>query len=335
MAGGRDGPRVSATAVFIQHTRHLSTRGAHVSDTLKDCSFCGRQRPRRSTRCPHCGRPSDFPNVEDAAAPSELAALRRRYDDAVRDAEARGCKDELSDFEAAVAGGSKAIFACPLTKLMPLVTGLHDLYAPYYKLAELRLPQGPPPSGTPNWEILRPVVETTMFGDEFKTEIHHAALTLDGRGLSSYGECFVSLRESMIAHRASVFEENSLLFMKRHNIKLFEVDRLPKGYRATWADRGLLAVAKLAGRINSRTRSGQFPGLLMRAATKRTNDDFVEVHLFGPLTAFTFEKVTYMLNKAAAGRKSGKRSRPRRGDTNLMILADTLAKAGAEFESLK
>ena len=73
----------------------------------------------------------------------------------------------------------------------------------------------------------------------------------------------------------------------------------------------------------------------MRAATKRTNDDFVEVHLFGPLTAFTFEKVTYMMNTAAAGRKSGKRSRPRRGDASLMILADTLAKAGAEFESLK
>lgn len=272
--------------------------------------------------------------MEDAAAPGEVAALQRRYDDAIRAAESRGCKDKLLGFEAAVASGSKAVFACPLTKLMPLATGQQDLYAPYYKLAELRLPKGPPRGGAPNWDVIRPVVETALFGDEFKKQIHFAALTLDGRGLASYGECFVLLREPLIVHRASVFEENSLLFMKRHNIKLFEVDRLPKGYRATWADRGRLAVAKLAARIDSRTRSDQFAGLLMRAATKRSHDDFVEVHLFGPLTAYTFEKVTYVPNKAADGRKGGKRHRPRRGDTNLKILAEKLAEAGAEFESL-
>lgn len=272
--------------------------------------------------------------MEDAAAPGEVAALRQRYDDAVRDAESRGCSDKLREFEAVVTRGSKAIFACPLTKLMPLATGLYDLYAPYYRLAELRLPQGPPRGGAPNWDVIRPVVETALFGDEFKKEIHYAALTLDGRALSSYGGCFVLLREAMIAHRASVFEENSLLFMKRHKINLFEVDRLPQGYRATWADRGQLAVAKLAARIDSRARSGQFAGLLMRAATKRTNDDFVEVHLFGPMTAYTFEKVTYVPNQVPGSRKGGKRNRPRRGDTNLMILADKLAEAGAEFESL-
>ena len=88
----------------------------------------------------------------------------------------------------------KAIFACPLTKLMPLATGLHDLYAPYYRLAELRLPKGPPCAGAPNWDVIRPVVETALFGDEFKKQIHFAVPTLDGRGLASYGECFVLLR---------------------------------------------------------------------------------------------------------------------------------------------
>jgi len=123
--------------------------------------------------------------VEDAAAPGEVAALQRRYDDAIRAAESRGCKDKLLGFEAAVASGSKAVFACPLTKLMPLATGQQDLYAPYYKLAELRLPKGPPRGGAPNWDKIRPVVETALFGDEFKKQIHFAALTLDGRGLAS------------------------------------------------------------------------------------------------------------------------------------------------------
>jgi tetratricopeptide (TPR) repeat protein len=114
------------------------------------------------------------------------------------------------------------------------------------------------------------VAETALFGDQYKKRIHYAALTLDGRALSSYGECSVLLRESMIAHRSSVFEQNSLLFMKRHNVKLFEVDRLPVGHRAAWADRGRLAVAKLASQITSRTKKDEFASTLMHAATNRT-----------------------------------------------------------------
>lgn len=150
-----------------------------MTSAAKDCRFCGVQRPRRATHCPHCGQPQDFPNVEDANAPNEVTALQNRYDNAYRNATARRCDAKLQEFETAVAGRSRAIFACPLTKLMPLATGQHDLYAPYYRLAELRLPKGPP-AGEPKWEVIRPVVETALFGDQFKRDVHYAALTLDG-----------------------------------------------------------------------------------------------------------------------------------------------------------
>ena len=42
----------------------------------------------------------------------------------------------------------------------------------------------------------------------YKEQIRFAALSLDGKGLSSYGECTLILRDHMIAHRASVLEGN-------------------------------------------------------------------------------------------------------------------------------
>lgn len=298
----------------------------------KACSFCGVQRPRRRTHCPHCGRPSDFPNVEDAASPDEASALRLRYDAALAGARARGCEPQVRLFEEAVALRSQAVFACPLSKLMLLATGLVDFYPTYHQMAELRILAGPSKPGDPDWDVLRPETETPLFGEEFKKSIHHAALTLDGSGLSSYGECTVLLRESMIAHRASVFDENSILFMKHHGITIFDSDKLPCGFRAVWSERGRLAAAKLAHRIDAHTTAGQLPKILIRPGSVPLQDDFIEVHVFGSLTPHSFERVFYSSSAAGKTGRKHKRSRPRRGSSSLGVLKAKLAEAGADFE---
>ena len=95
----------------------------------------------------------------------------------------------------------------------------------------------------------------------------------------------------MIAHRASVFEKNSVLWIQ--DIKFGDAHDLPKGYRATWNNRGKICVAKLASKIDEATGSDEYSTLLMRQGASTEDDDFVEVHIWGSMTIRTFERVTF------------------------------------------
>lgn len=239
----------------------------------------------RANQCPHCGRPGLFPNVRAASQPEERAALDRRHADARRDADARGCGTVADAFLAKV-DGSRAVIARPFGEVERLARNDREVYSTYYKQveAEIRLPDAS------QWDPLRRIVEEAIFPG-YKEEIRFAALTLDDRGLSSYGDCFFTLRPSLTAHRATVFEENDVLFMKRRDLKLSEMVDLPRGHRAVWAERGKLCLAKLGGKLHAGMTEADFAGLLMRPGATTDDDDFVEVHVFGPITIRAIEKV--------------------------------------------
>jgi len=172
--------------------------------------------------------------VKAAQVPAEKGALERRYQAALRDAASRGAEADIGRFEAAVAN-SKAVIARPLRELDRLVASDKELFPTFYRLLgeEVRLPHGN------QWDLLRRIADEALFPG-YKEEIRFAALSLDGIGLSTYGECSFVFREDMIAHRATVFEENSAVFMKRHAYEP------PVGHRATWGERVKLCTAKLA-----------------------------------------------------------------------------------------
>jgi len=155
-----------------------------------------------------------------------------------------------------------------------------ELFPSYYGMlkGEVRLPHGNV------WDGLRGVADEALFPG-YKEHIRFAALSLDDLGVTNYGECSFVLREPMIAHRASVFEENSTLFLKKHGYEL-----LP-GYRAAWEDRAKLCVAKLAKEVKATTLSEHFPRLLLAQGRTAEEDRFVEVHVWGPMTMRTIEKV--------------------------------------------
>jgi hypothetical protein len=253
---------------------------------LPHCAGCHNDIPRSASICPHCGRPGLYPNVRAAEDPDEVAALERRYLTAFSEAAARGADTALHEFEDEV-GRSKAVLARPANELQRLATSDKQIYATYYEL----LSAGVIAHVEDRWSLRRALADEAMFHG-YKKEIRFAALTLDMRGLSNYGDCFVVLRTEMIAHRASVFEENSTMFMRRHRILMNEADNLPRGYRATWDDRGRLCVAKLFREIDAHTPKGEYSKLLLREGATTAEDEFVEVHVWGPMTARTFEQVS-------------------------------------------
>ena len=253
----------------------------------RTCKHCGHGFHFSQPLCQHCARPAEYPNVYVAEVSEERDELQRRYDEAKQESQSRGADtlQAVEGFEAAVSG-SRAVIARSVEELQRLATGDNEIYATFYQLlnAKVRLSAGS------KWDVLRGVADVGLFPG-YMDHIRFAALTLDGLGLQNYGDCFLVLRTEMIAHRTTVFEENSVLFMEHHNIKFSEANNLPRGCRATWEERGKLCVAKLAGRIDASTAPGAYSGILLRQGATSEDDDFVEAHIWGPMTIRTIERV--------------------------------------------
>lgn len=279
------------------------------------CSHCGYDVPASWERCPHCGLPGLFPNVRAAKEPLEVQALERRYKDAMEATEARGVSAVAVRFQEALAQ-SKAVMNRPSAVALQVMKSENEIYGTYYDLlrAHLRIPQGD------EWDVLRVALEEALFPG-YKEHIRFAALSVDGRGLRNYGDCSMVLRESMIAHRATVFQENCVLFMKRRG-DLASGLQVPYGYRATWPERVKVCMAKKAHELVSDMQDRSFASLLLRPGPTSADDDFVEVHVYGPMTRRTFERVVLWHSPTAT----------RADQTRLLAVKDTLTEAGIPVE---
>jgi hypothetical protein len=214
-----------------------------------------------------------------AETDAQRRALERRYRSALSVAAKRGTLEAVTAFEDA-AGQSKAVMARPFPDLHRITSSDQQLFTTYYKLldAEVQLPPGD------KWDQLRRMADEALFPG-YRDHIRFAALSLDGRGLPHYGEVFFVLREDMIAHRASVYEENTAVSLKKQRYE-------PRpGLRAIWNDRAKLCVAKTAAEIEAGTPAGEFPDLLLRQGATPDEDRFVEVHIWGPMTIRTVQKI--------------------------------------------
>jgi len=277
------------------------------------CSYCGNEVPLDWVYCPHCGDGLKCPNVILAGQSIERDALERRYQAASASAGHRGCDAVVREFETATRA-SQAVMGSTLQKLMPIVRRDRDIFATYHDLAELRFLRDSAPHG-PDWNVVRPAAEIALLGShKHISKLHYAALALDGRSLPHYGEVTVLLRENLIARRVSLFQENSAVYVHRHGI------HFPEGTRGIWEERHKLCVAKLAEQLTKATRRDEFSTILLQKGPNAIDDQFVEVHLFGPMTFATFEKVT--VRQMGARPSSPKRPRKRRGTTDEQALVD-------------
>lgn len=249
------------------------------------CPHCAHEIPLSAERCPHCARPGLFWNVTTAQSSEERLALQNRYEAAQADALSRGANLAVEEFGKEVKK-SVAVIARSDVELHRLANSTRQLYGTYYQQidAGLKLPDGNA------WDVARELTDSLLFPN-YKQQIRFAALSLDGVGLSHYGSCSLTLRDDMIAHRSTVLEENSVLFMERHGVKASRTPEVPSGFRAAWNERDKLCVAKLAKRIDSTTSPNQYSALLLKQGTRPEDDEFVEVHIFGPITVLTAAKV--------------------------------------------
>jgi hypothetical protein len=225
-----------------------------------------------------------FPNVRQCERVEETSELDSRYKRAIEDARARACEAHVRNFEEAVGDGSKAVINRSIQETVRLATDGFELYANYYQIteAEIRLPKGG------EWDKWRRTAEEAVLPG-YKERISFGALSLDLIGLGHYGPCTWVCNVKQIAHRTTVFEQNCVIFMWPFNFK--DAARLPCGHRAVWQARGKLAAAKLSSKIDRATTSDRWPSLLLTPGASGERDEFIEVHIYGPLSIYSLEQV--------------------------------------------
>jgi len=233
--------------------------------------------------CPSCGDDCGYPNVRLASQKAEVDALEARLHTAEVSTRLRDCVNQLVAFGEGV-NSSKAVIARPLNMLSDWVESETSIYTSYQRqvASGSRVPEDN------KWDKVRTQYESALYPN-FYVDIVFGSLTLAEEGMTGYGGFSVFLKEKMIAHRTSLFEENPHDFVQRHKILLNQV--LPAGYRAIWDTRGKLAKAKLYSRISSETKEEEWATILQTDNGESGNSDFIEVHIYGSLNRNAIESV--------------------------------------------
>lgn len=247
-----------------------------------ECTVCGAPVPAEKRDCQACGEDNGAPNVRLAQSEDERMALARRLKDAEISTEARGCRDVLERFAVAVLS-SHAVMARSLGVVQDLVDGGRT-YTSYHR----QLASGARIAEDNVWDRTRTQVDAALFPN-FHWDIVFASLSVEGRGMSGYGGYVIVLKTPLIARRASVFEANP--YHLADKLAWLLTEPVPPGYRAPWSERHLLAQAKLHRELSAETKDVEFASILAIDRGGTGNSDLIEVHIYGPLSKYSIEKV--------------------------------------------
>lgn len=255
-------------------------RLAAVPDIICECKSVV---PSNRKDCPACGRDCGFPNVRLASCDEEKVALHTRLAAAEISASARGCLEQLSAFGRSVES-ARAVIARNLNVVDNLVQSDRNHYTSY----QAQVHAGARDPEENEWDKVRTQYESALYPN-FQDQIIFACLTLSQSGMSGYGGFSIVLKDEMIGHRSSLFEENPHNFISRHHILMNKP--IPPGYRATWDTKADLAKAKLHAKIDADTSEDDHAAILQSDNGGTGNSDFIEVHIYGTLNRRTIAKV--------------------------------------------
>lgn len=148
---------------------------------------------------------------------------------------------------------------------------------------------------SPTDDAHRTTIASLFFGINAKS-ISYGALSLTNEGLPTYGEVFCRLRNVAVQKRTTFLESNSYKFVEDH--KIGPSQEIPPGYRACWEDRAKLALVKLSPHLeNGQTESDWQSMLLQSNGENRSDDEFIEAHLYESFNVRSIESVQAVKDK--------------------------------------
>ncbi|HER26149.1 MAG TPA: hypothetical protein ENI69_03475 [Rhodospirillales bacterium] len=278
------------------------------------CPSCEAKVNWAMDRCPKCKHDMGFPNIREVGCSNELDKLDSRHRKALDDAAKNNAQDRVSAFEKVLASQSSAVINCSPSFLAGFLEDNRILYSTY----KLQVDAETRKAASMNDDRQRHGTEGTLFGS-YAGDICYAALSLDGAGLVSNGPCSVTISETTCEASATLLEENSYTFVRNRNI--LPGDDIPLGYRALWRDRHKLAVAKLAHKVTPGTQDHTFKHLLLESDGNKENDEFLEIHLYGPFDNQSIDAVSAPRPENA----------PNKEKNDLRRIRDQITKSGKQW----
>ena len=266
------------------------------------CIQCESEISPHVIECDQCGYQLGYPNVRHAQRINEVQALSDRYASAVEDTENRSCDDVREEFENWVTNSTRPVICRRWGTIAPILSKPRDLFRTFYELVD----SGDRAPFDNEFDQARQAVDATFF-PYFYQNVNFAALAGDGLGPASYGDCHFTFKEASVSHRATVFEENTLVFCRKHEVIVGQPP--PAGFLTTWEKRAQLAVVKLASKLDQTTTSADFAGILLIQTGKTDSDEFIECHIFGRLTISNIESFRAKNPKQKADQVLAKRIR--------------------------
>ncbi len=243
--------------------------------------------------CPDCGDDLGCPNVRKAMQHKQAVAAR--YQSAMAN---HGAPERLREFYDAVKQQAKVVISVDFHYLDFFLSRNNNIYQPYYK----QVATGIRRIAVEENHRKRTDVDNRLFTG-FHENIVFAALSLNDTGAWAWGPYHLTIRWDAIQQRTSFTEYNTFCyrewFDKTMDAQGQEIETERQGYRATFENRAELACAKLAGKIDATTDRKSFAGILLAATGKRSEDDFLECHIFNGVTVAAVEQVR-MPNDAEA-----------------------------------
>lgn len=238
-----------------------------------------------SRNCPSCAADNGFPNVRLCNSTNEISALTSRYNEALEDAKKNSVETVFKQFETKIETESNVIIAMPINVAKSFFDNPRLIYANYDSLVgNTRL------SASFENDTKRRAIDSLLFGN-FAKIIHFGALSINDFGLSSYGEVQCILNSSFIKNRTTFLECNSFELFASGNPDGVKTNFL-LGRRACWDDRGKLAAIKCGPKLTSTTIESDFTSILLSSASTRSDDDFIEAHIYDTFTVKSIESIS-------------------------------------------
>ncbi len=252
------------------------------------CNSCGAVNNRNAIVCVACGESLGPVNVNLLSDEYFQDGLKLSYSNVQAAVTAAGKSGWVQDFEEEVNMNSKAVINMDGRFLHKLMTENED-YLPYQRAVE----QSKRFVADFENDLKRCVVETAFYGFTGRNLVY-AALSLNENGLRSYGDVSVVLKTAMIERRTTVFEKNSYpLFDELTDAGWKAGTTMPTGHCGTWNERSIVSVVKHGREIAGKKNAPDFAGLILRSDKKKSNDEFIELHIFNKVTNVVFEKVVF------------------------------------------
>lgn len=248
------------------------------------CPECNSPTFAHKRFCEVCEHDLGAPNIRTAK--QEHHELVQRCNHADKTIKAMSVESESANFVYEVNNNSRAVIQRPIEIVFNIITKENWPYQSFHKAVDSNVinPQ------ENYWDSVRQRVDAALFPYYF-SEIIFASLTLNGRGDRNYGDFGIVLKNQAIKERASLLIENSIKFLKKHNVTITQPN-LPKGFRSTWGKRGELANLKYYYLLKKGMKSNDFSKLLLTPYQGTQELDFLEVHIFGDIKKEAVEEIS-------------------------------------------